>query len=152
MDPFQKITELLDSNNIMYEVFEHDPIVSVEQANKELGRPPEQGIKAMLLKTDTEFVLCAVKGSNKIDYKKVRMVLGVRKLRFATPEEVKEVMGVDVGACYPFGQLIGIKMLVDETLDENEWVVFSPGVHDKHIGMKWQDYKKVVDAKLTDIT
>lgn len=151
MNAYKEVTEFFDKASVNYDIYEHDPVVTVDEADKQLGRPTDQGIKALLLKVEDGFVLCAVRGSNKLDYKKLRKILGIRKLRFATPEEVVEIMGVEIGACYPLGNIIGVPMLVDETLQENEYVVFSPGVHTKHIGMNWSEYKRAVNPRLVDL-
>lgn len=148
---YDQIIKLLDDAGAKYEVKQHDPIVTIEQAGKAIDIDPKEGAKALVLKTSSKFVLCVVRGTNKLDYKKVRAILNERKLRFATPEEVKEVMGVEIGACYPFGQVAGIDMLVDETLAENEKITFSPGVHDKHIYLGWDEYVKAAKPKLVDL-
>ena len=148
---YDEIIKLLDDAGAKYEVISHGHVVSVDDAQKETGINPKEGAKALVLKTSDKFILCVVRGTNKLDYKKVRAILGERKLRFATPEEVKEVMGVEIGACYPFGQVAGIDMIVDETLAENEKITFSPGVHDKHIYMEWSEYVKAAAPKLVDL-
>lgn len=148
---YDEIIALLDSKGAKYEILEHGHVVSVDDAQRETGIDPKEGAKALVLKTGDKFVLCVVRGTNKLDYKKVRDILGVRKLHFATPEEVKQVMGVDIGACYPFGEIAGIDMLVDETLAENKKITFSPGVHDKHIYMEWSEYSKTTNPKLVRI-
>jgi Ala-tRNA(Pro) deacylase len=148
---YDEIVALLDGKGAKYEIIEHGHVVSVDDATKETGIDPKEGAKALVLKTNDEFVLCVVRGTNKLDYKKVREILGVRKLRFATPEEVFEVMGVNIGACYPFGSIAGIKMLVDETLAENKMITFSPGVHDKHVYMEWGEYVKSTKPSLMNL-
>lgn len=151
MSKYDEIIKLLDDAGAKYEVIEHGHVVSVDDAQKETGIDPKEGAKALVLKAGDRFVLCVVRGTNKLDYKKVRAILGERKLRFATPEEVFEVMGVNIGACYPFGSIAGIEMLVDETLAENNKITFSPGVHDKHIYMEWEEYVKAAKPKLLDL-
>lgn len=151
MTKYDEIIKLLDDRGAKYEVIEHGHVVSVEDANRETGIDPKEGAKALVLKAGDKFVLCVVRGTNKLDYKKVREILGTRKLRFATPEEVIDVMGVEIGACYPFGEIAGIEMLVDETLSENKKITFSPGVHDKHIYMEWGEYEKAVEPNLQSV-
>ena len=149
---YEQIIKLLDDAGADYEVIEHEPVVTSEEADNAIGNSaPEQGIKALVLKSGDRFILCAVRGTNKLDYKKVRKITRDRKLRFATPKEVRQVTGVDIGACYPLGSVAGIEMLVDETIAENRTILFSPGVHNKHIRMKWSDYSMIVAAKLVDL-
>lgn len=112
----------------------------------------EQGAKALLLKAGNDFVLVVVPGDKKVDSKKLKKNLGVKKVRFATPEEVKEKMGVEIGACYPFGNVVGLRTLVDESLSKNEIISCNPGRHDISIKFKFSDYQKLVKAELVDVT
>jgi len=151
-DKYDQIIKLLDDAGAKYEVSpDHEPVYTSAQADEVTGGAPKEGAKALVLKAGDRFVLCVVRGTNKLDYKKVRAILGERKLRFATPDEVFDVMGVNIGACYPFGSVAGIDMLVDETLAENDKITFSPGVHDKHVYMEWVEYVKAAEPRLVDI-
>lgn len=151
MNPYEAILALLDEHEAEYELKQHEPVITHDQAVKVTGENPLRGAKSLVLKTEEGFILVVVRGPNKMDYSKVRNHLGIRKIRFATPEEVIDVMGVKIGACYPFGQVAGIPMLVDETLAENDIISFSPGHHDKHILLPFKTYQKITKPKLIDI-
>ncbi len=131
---------------------EHEPVYTSEQAADVRGISIEQGAKSLLLKTDDTFTLCVLPGNKRLDTKKLKRLLGVKNARFATAEEVKEIMGCQIGACYPFGNLINIRMLVDAALGNNHTLSFNPGVHDKSIKMQWTDYQKATGINTVDIT
>src|SRR5688572_13873603 len=103
--PFEKIIQLLDSNNIQYRLVEHQPVFTSEEAAKVRGFELKQGAKSLILKSPDGFVMAVVPGNKKLDSKKLKKILGVKDIRFATAEEVKQVAGVEIGAVYPFGQL-----------------------------------------------
>ncbi len=151
MHVFREITDLLDSAGVDYEVFEHAPANTSKEADELTGRSPKEGGKSLLLKANDQFVLFVVSGANRLDNKKARKILGTRKIRFASPYEVEEIMHVKIGACYPFGSLIDKPIYVDATLADSEYINFSPGVNDKHIRMKWKDYVRVTKPKVVDI-
>src|SRR5438105_338922 len=110
MKPYEKIIQLLDQSQILYELLEHEAVYTSEQAAKIRGLSLDQGAKSLLLKAKNDFILVVLPGNKKLDSKRVKQLLFVKDLRFATPEEVKEIMGCEVGACYPFGNIIGIRM------------------------------------------
>jgi Ala-tRNA(Pro) deacylase len=151
MSPYERIIGLLDGRGCKYELIEHPPTVTSRQAADALGHDLRRGAKALLLKSGDGFVLCVMRGDNQLDYKKLRAALGTRKLRFATPEEVVEVTGVEIGACYPFGKIAKVKMLVDESLSKNRYIVFSPGLNDVHLKLSWQDYALAAEPELADL-
>lgn len=151
MGKYNQIISLLDRMDAEYDVIEHAPVVTSKQAEAVTGHHASMGAKSIVFKLNDTFLLCVVRGNNMADFTKLRRISGSRKARLATPDEVLSVMGVRIGACYPFGAIAGIDMVVDETLAENEKVTFSPGVHDKHIVMPWQEYERVTSPKLVDI-
>ncbi|EKE06157.1 MAG: YbaK/prolyl-tRNA synthetase associated region [uncultured bacterium] len=150
-NPYEEIIRQLANHSIKYEVLEHEPVYTSEQAAKVRGLSLQQGAKSLLLKADNKFILIVLPGDKKLNSKKLKKMLGIKNLRFATPEEVKEIMGCEIGACYPIGTIIGIKPLVDTLLSQNEIISFNPGVHNKSIKIRWSDYQGLTDPELADI-
>lgn len=149
---FEKIVTLLNNKGVSFEVLDHQPIFTSEDGARVRGFSKHQGAKSLVLKTPDEFILAVIPGDRRLDNLKLRQLLGVRKLRFATPEEVIEVMGCKIGSCYPIGSIPSIRTFVDNSLGENEVIGFSPAMHDKSIIMKFNDLMKLMDASLADIT
>lgn len=79
-------------------------------------------------------------GDLKMDYRKVAKFLGVKDVTLATPEDVEKVIGVKIGAVSPFGNLSNLRVLVDQTLIDNEIIAFNAGDHSKTVTMKSSDY------------
>lgn len=151
MDPFYRIILLLQQQGVDYELVEHEPVYTSEQAANIRGLGLKNGAKSLLLKANDDFYMFVLPGDRKIDSKKIKTLLGVKDIRFATPTEVEEITGTQIGAVYPFGLIAEVVMYVDQSLAENEIIAFNPGVHDKSIIMKWTSYEEVTKAKLVDI-
>ena len=79
-------------------------------------------------------------GDTRADSKRLKALLGTKVIRFASPEEVEEQMGCQIGSCYPLGVAAGLRTLVDTSLAQNEYIAFNPGRHDISIKMKYTDY------------
>jgi len=148
---FKKIKKLLDSKGINYKITEHEPVFTSKQAAKVRGVDLNLGAKSLLLKADKNFVLVVLPGGKKLSSKKLKRFLGTKSLRFATQEEVKEIMGCEIGSCYPFGLIVGLRVVVDSSLLENKMIFFNPGVHNKTIEIKTEDYFKVKDLERGEI-
>ena len=150
--PFERIKELLERHQVWFELETHDTaITSMDVVQMLNGFAIENGAKSIVFKLKDEFKLVVVRGDNRADYNKLRKYYGSRKIRLATPEEVYEVMGVEVGACYPFGEVAGLDMIVDESLQNRDIIHFSPGTHYDHISMKMNDYTKIVQPTFVDV-
>jgi Ala-tRNA(Pro) deacylase len=148
---FEEIVELLNSHQVEFDTVTHEKAITSMDTVRETGFDIKHGAKSILFKTKDGFKLVIVRGDNRADFKKLRQHFATNKIRMATPEEVLEVMRVEVGACYPFGEIAGVDMIVDETLAEAERIHFSPGTHYDHINMRFEDYVKVTKPKLIDV-
>lgn len=151
-NPYQKILDILDSQGVTYEISEHEPVYTSEQAAKVRNESINSGAKSLLLKADNGFVLVVLPGGKRLSSKKLKDFLGLKKSRFATPQEVKEIMGCEIGACYPLGRIVGIKTIVDNALLENDNTSLNPGLHDKTIKIKLKDYLSIAEAETTGIS
>ena len=86
-----RIRRLLDEQRAVYRVVDHPPTRTSEESAAARGEPLDVGAKALLLKTDDVFrlfVMCADLG---LDSGALKKHLGVKKTRFATPEELEAV-------------------------------------------------------------
>lgn len=149
---FEQLQKFLDDKHIHYELIEHEPVFTSEQAAAIRGLGLQNGAKSLLLKVNNEYMMFVLPGNRKLDSKKVKQLTGSKKIRFATPEEVLEVTGTQIGAVYPFGEIAAVKMVVDKRLAENEIIAFNPGVHHKSVIMKWSEYQKATDPTLVDMS
>ncbi len=149
--PFDEIVKLLRGNSIKFEEVNHEAVYTSEQAANIRGMDLHAGAKSLLLKAGEEFILAVLPGDVRLDTKKFKQILGVKDLRFASPTEVEEVMGCQIGACYPFGSVAGVKMIVDPSLGENEVISFNPGMHNKSLKINFLDYLKVTQPMLITI-
>ena len=71
--------------------------------------------------------------------------------RFATPEEVQEQMGCEIGSCYPLGVVAGLRTLVDKSLARSGVISFNPGRHTVSIKLNYVDYQRLAQPELADV-
>jgi len=155
----QQITSLLDENQCDYETFEHEPVLTSEEAaNVRHGYGLEQGAKAIILrikesKAKKYFVMIVFPGNRKFDKQKVKTLFNAKDIRFATTEEVNDITnGVQSGGVPPFAHLFDLPLYVDESLFQNERIVFNAGDRQFSIGMLSADYQKLANPNIGSIT
>ncbi len=151
-NPYKEIINLLTINNIRYEETEHEPVYTSEQAAKVRGTHISLGVKSLLLKSGNSFILVVLSGNRKLDSRKLKTLLKITDFHFALPEEVRDKMGCEIGACYPLGSLIGLPTHVDKSLAKNDIISFNPGLHTISIDIEWRDFCKLVKPKLVHIS
>ena len=156
------IKELLNQNNVNYKTFEHEAVRTSEEA---AAIRPEytlaQGAKALIVRIkkkgvpkeeEKQFVQMVVPGDAKFDPKKARAELNAKDIRFATEAEVIELTdGVQPGGVPPFGILWGLPVFVEETLLNNDEIIFNAGDKRYSIAMPSSDYVKVVEPSVVAV-
>ena len=146
-----QIKLLLKENGITYKEICHAPTKTSEESAVARREPLKIGAKALLVKAKDEFVLCIIPADKRLDTKKVKETLKSKDLRFADEEELKKVTGCVKGAVPPFGHLLGVKMIVDKTLFEEENMAFNAGSLEHSIKMKTKDYRNLTPPEEVDI-
>lgn len=111
------IIERLKELQAAYRVSVHAPVRTSEEAARVRGVPLESGVKALVCKAGSRkgepaegeavpegaLILVLAKGDEKADLKRVAELEGVRKLSFASPEEVVAATDCVPGSVPPFG-------------------------------------------------
>jgi len=151
MRAFEEVTGFLDDQGVAYRVLEHEPYSTTEEAGQRAGIRPRQGAKSMLFSSLGEHVLAVVPADQRVSYKKMRKILGTSNLRLASPEEVMDTMGCEVGTCHPFGNLIGARTLVDPSMGDESEIVFNAGYNTRSLFVAYVDYERIVSPELHDI-
>ena len=120
------------------------PVKTVGQAVKATGSNPRQIIKSLLFISERGPVLVVVDGGSRVDLKRLERLFG--SVRFATPEEVKEIAGCEIGGVPPVG--INVRTIVDPRVLENEFVIGGGGSIDK---LSKLDPRKIVEHQKAEI-
>lgn len=140
---YARIKEELASAHIAFETYEHEAVRTSEEAAQVRKTPLSWGAKAILMYQDGKPVMVVVPGDRKIDMKVFKQLYHIKDLRMATPGEVVAVTSVEIGAVPPLGHIFGIPIFMDESLRENETVVFNAGLHTASVQMRQKDYEKI---------
>ncbi len=105
--------------------------------------------KTILLKgSDGEMHAALLLGSHRIDFAKVRGVIGV-SVRIATFEEIKATTGVEPGAVCPI--LLRAPLLVDRRVLAKDRINFGSGHHLYGLEIDPRELERLVEYRLVDI-
>ncbi|MBS3152446.1 deacylase [Candidatus Woesearchaeota archaeon] len=149
---FLKIREFLDSNKVQYEIIEHEPVYTSEDAARVRNADLKIGAKSMVIRSEGKFYNFVLSAAKKIDWLKVKSILHTKSASLASPEEVLNAINCEIGSVPPFGNLYNIKLYCDPSLLENEEIEFNAGLHTISIRMKSKDWKNLVNPEIIDFT
>ena len=148
---FQKIKKLLEESKVQFEVHEHEPVFTSEQAAKVRGVEMKTGVKAIVMANKKgNYLMALVPADRKIDAKKLGELSGFGRMSFAKPEEVIAVTNCESGSVPPFGNIWNLPTFADKRLLENEEANFNVGLHTHSVKMKLKDLVEIVKPVIGD--
>ena len=112
-----------------FSIFQHTrKIHSLEEAAEERGQRPDQIVRSILFRLNPgTFVLVLASGVQQISWKALRAYLGERRLTTATPEEVLQITGYEIGAVTPFGLRTTVRVLADQAVFDRPVISLGSG-------------------------
>lgn len=140
------VTQDLDARQTPYRVFIHPGQVhSLEQAARERGQRPEQVVRSIVFRlNEAEFIMVLVAGPQQISWPRLREHLGVSRMTMATPQEVLEHTHYPTGAVSPFGLPKPMRILVDESVFQEQEISIGSGVRHTTVILSTQELKRAL--------
>jgi prolyl-tRNA editing enzyme YbaK/EbsC (Cys-tRNA(Pro) deacylase) len=106
------------------------------------------GGKALVIKIEDEFKLFVLSAARQMNSRAMKKHLGVKRTRFATRDELKELTGCVPGCVPPFGEpILPLELYLDNSILKNEKIAFNAGSLTDSIIMKVEDYLRLVNPK-----
>ena len=138
---FEAIQQFLRDAGVPFRSIHHEPTRTSEDAARIRGEELRTGGKALLLKVGDGFKLVVMSASLKLDSPATKRTFGVKKLRFATAEELRETTGLVPGSVPQFGHpILPFELFVDESIQKNDRIAFNAGSLTDSIIMAVDDY------------
>jgi Ala-tRNA(Pro) deacylase len=139
----QRLVALLEEGGARFKLMRHEPVSTSEEAARVRGTPLEQGAKALVFRADGQAVLLVLPASRRIDSRAFKRAFGVRDLRMVSPDELRDLTGLEVGAVPPFGNLLDLPTYVDERLLDLPQISFNAGSRSVSVVMATDDYRRL---------
>lgn len=155
-DIHQQLRALLDRENALYRVIEHEPEGHTEIIAKIRGNRIEQSIKSIVVQVrlkrkENIYCLANIPGNCRIDFGGLKRHFAAESVAFAAREKAQELTDCVLGAIPPFSFNDQLQVLADPLIQQNEEVVFNAGRLDRSIFMKLQDYIRIAKPEMVKI-
>src|SRR3989344_468873 len=141
MANLEQIEKNLQKLSLPYKVIDLGAEVFTVEGVKDAGVNEDQIVKTLIISTSQRFVALAVRGKDRLDFRKVRKLFG-SKSELAKADEVFEVCGVPVGAVCPI--LLDIPVYFDEKVMDLGHINMGSGDLTKGLEMEFSDLLKAV--------
>lgn len=140
------VTLDLTNKGIPFRIFRHPGEVrSLEQAAKERGQVPEQVVRSIVFRISKgDYVMVLVAGPGQISWPALRKYLGKSRITMASEGEIIQVTGYPLGAVSPFGLPQPMRILVDESVIEQDEISIGSGVRYTTVILGREDLMKAL--------
>ena len=110
MEAYEKVVEMLNELDIPFEIVEHEPALTTEQADSFIEGIEGVRTKTMFLtnKKKTAYYLLIMDDQKRLDMDFLKELIGANRVRMASPESLFEKMSLPAGVVSPFGLLNNI--------------------------------------------
>jgi Cys-tRNA(Pro) deacylase len=120
-------------------------------AAQALGVELGQIVKSVMFLSDGEPVLVLMSGDMNVDTKKLKKLLGVRKVRMADAETVLKVTGYVVGAVPPVAHRQAIDTYLDESLNRFAKIYPAGGTASNMFATTFEELLGLSKAKVINV-
>lgn len=101
-----------------FRIFQHySRVDSLQQTAVERGQNPDQIIRSILFRLPADrYLMALMPGERQVSWKALRAHLRERRISLATPQQVLEKTGYEIGAVTPFGLPHPLRILADPAI------------------------------------
>ncbi len=146
------LESFLKKLGVEYKIFFHGETYSAEKASEELGVSLEDIAKTLVFINERgEPLLVIMPGGRKVNQDKLAKILGFKKLRLATQEEVLNHTGYEAGGVPPLGHLKQMFSIVEESLLSKDRVHAGGGSVNATLEISPKDIVRILNAKVMSV-
>lgn len=137
---------VLERNQIQYSHSVHSPAWTARDVAAAERMHAHRLAKIVVYHGDNGYGMLLLPADCVVNFAELLRLLGLREIRLATEAELGDLFpDCELGATPPFGNLVDMPVLVDESLACAEFIAFNAGTHRDVIHMSFADFRSLVN-------
>jgi Ala-tRNA(Pro) deacylase len=146
-----RLEEYLRENRVPFEAQQHPRAVAAQEVAASEHIPGKMLAKTVMVLAGGEMVMLALPAPYQVDLEKAAVALGANDARLAEEEEFENTFSdCEIGAMPPFGNLYDVPVYVEESLAEDEVIVFRAGTHTETMSVSYADFERLVEPTVAE--
>ena len=143
----------LSALGIQYELFEHPPVFTAEEAALHWAAIHGAPVKNLFLrnKKGDRHYLVILGIEKQADLRRLVKVIGDDRLSFGSPERLQRYLGVTPGSVSPFGLIHdashSVRVIVDSDLKNAERLIFHPNDNTASLTISGADFVRFLERQ-----
>jgi prolyl-tRNA editing enzyme YbaK/EbsC (Cys-tRNA(Pro) deacylase) len=156
MDPIERrVRETLAASGVPFELIDCDPsLADTAEFCAAYGYSLEQSANTIVVASKRPRGInaaCVVLAPTRLDVnRRVREVLGVKKLSFASPEVTADLTGMAMGGVTPIALPDGLLVLVDSRVMDSDWIIVGGGSRSLKVKLSTGYFSSLVAAQIVE--
>jgi Ala-tRNA(Pro) deacylase len=143
-----RLKTLLDQNKIPYSVMTHQTAYTAQRTAATMQISAKELAKTVVVLAGEEMILAVLPGQRHVKLHKLGAELK-KPVRLASEQEfITRFPDCEVGAMPPIGSVYNLPVYVDESLADDQEIVFNAGTHHDAIRMRYEDFVCLVKPKV----
>ena len=152
MDAYQQVANKLQELGITFDVVEHPPVFTTEQADSYIEGREGVRTKSMFLtnRKKTQYYLLIMDDKKRLDMDDFKVQVGADRIRMASLDSLAKKMNLPAGTVSPFGLLNNeekdILVYFDKDIVSEDIMTFHPNTNEKTIFIKSKDLFRFLES------
>ena len=152
-DAPQEVYAALDALGISYEIYEHPPVFSADDATQHWRAIPATGVKNLFLrnKKGDRHYLVILRIDKEADLRHLVKVIGDDRLSFGSAERLQAKLGLSPGSVSPFGLINdparSVRVIVDQDLRDAERLIFHPNRNTASVTVTVAAFQRFLESR-----
>ena len=148
MSPVERVVQALRDGEVTADVRRFDvPVPTAAAAAEVLGCEVGAIANSLVFEADGEPLLVLASGAHRVDTGKVAALLGVERVRRASPKFVLGATGQEVGGVAPVGHPAPLRTVVDVDLAAFDLLWAGGGDHHTMISLTYADLLRITGGE-----
>lgn len=149
----ERLEAYLREHQVPFQIQQHPQAFSAQKIAESEHISGKKVAKVVIVLADDKMVALVLPATVRADLAKVRTTLGAKEIRLAEEREfATRFPDCEVGAMPPFGNLYGLPVYVDKSLQAEESIVFPIGTHTETMSLKYADFARLVQPQIGELT
>jgi Ala-tRNA(Pro) deacylase len=145
------LKEFLESNDVQYSVQSHPPAFTAQEIAALQHVKGRLLAKVVMVRADGALRMLVLPADHKVDFGKLNTALGTSDAALASEAEFEAVFpGSELGAMPPFGNLYGLPVYADRSLERDAEIVFNAGTHTQTVKVPFRDFVTLAKPIMAD--
>ena len=144
-----RIETYLQENKISYRLLPHSKAFFASELAKSLHVTEDRVAKAVIVRARRSFIMAVLPAPLQVNFPRLAHLLKTNHLSLATESELKSLFpDCAVGAMPPFGNLYGLPVYVDVSLNQEPILYFAAGSDHHAIEMRYEGFNRLVKPQI----